>query len=119
MQGDIDYGEMVKSLDTNRKDRRPDYVPVAYKIDQEKLDAIPENIMDTWESAVSTLEETIPRPQFDTWIKPAWAAGIGKDNMLVVGVYNMAGSEWLQKNAKEKLEDLTGQRIRFEIRQKE
>lgn len=115
----IDYDALAKTLDINRKDRRPDYVPVAQKIDQEKLDAIPDNIMDTWESALNALEETIPRPQYDTWIRPAWAAGIGKDNMLVVGVYNMAGSEWLQKNAKEKLEEITGQRIRFEIRQQE
>ena len=115
----IDYGELVKSLDTNRKDRRLEYVPVAYKIDQEKLGAIPDTTLESWKNAMHILSEEIPPPKYDTWIRPAWAAGVGDDGLLVVGVCNKAGGDWLEKNVKHRLEELAGERIRFEIRQKE
>jgi hypothetical protein len=97
----------------------PWYAPAAEIIEPELLTTIPRHILDTWTNAMRLLAEEVPRSQFDTWLRPAWAAGMGADGALVVGVCNGSGSAWLENHVKRRLEELTGQHIRFEIRQQE
>ncbi|HLJ65785.1 MAG TPA: chromosomal replication initiator protein DnaA [Chloroflexota bacterium] len=67
-----------------------------------------------WRSVLSSLQETMPPANFDTWLRPTRAIECS-ENVLVVGVPTTYGREWLEQRLSTVIRHTLGQIGRGEL----